>query len=326
MPIYLFWGEDDFSVAKAVAALRQSVLDPAWVSFNFDKILADRPDAVVQALNQAMTPPFGTGSRFVWLTDTTITQQCSPELLAELERTLPAVPDSTVLLFTTRNKPDGRLKSTKLLQKFADVREFSQIPPWKTDELVRRVKQVASEIQVKLTPTAADLLAESVGGDTRLLYSELEKLRLYVGDSNQTLGVDIVANLVQSTTQNSLQLAGAIRQGNTAEALELVAGLMSRSEPALKITATLTAQFRTWLWVKLMAEAGEQDEKIAQVAEISNPKRLYYLRQDVKGIALEKLQKTLPLLLELEVALKRGREESSTLQTKVIELCSLFKR
>ena len=49
---------------------------------------------MVQALNQAMTPPFGSGQRFIWLVDTPIAQRCSEALLAELERTLPNIPDT----------------------------------------------------------------------------------------------------------------------------------------------------------------------------------------------------------------------------------------
>ena len=113
MTIILYWGEDDFAIAKAVVAIKQSSLDPAWMSFNYEKIVPERDDAVITALNQAMTPPFGTGKRLVWLADTTLTQQCSEALLTELERTLPNVPATTMLLLTSKNKPDGRLKSTK---------------------------------------------------------------------------------------------------------------------------------------------------------------------------------------------------------------------
>jgi len=311
-------------MAQAIDTLRQKVLDPNWASFNYDKILPDQSDAAISALNQAMTPPFGTGSRFVWLADTPIAQQCSQELFAELERTLPVIPSTTVLLFTTRNKPDSRLKSTKLLSKCAEVREFSPIPPWKTEELVQRVRQAADKRGVKLTTSAIELLAQCVGNDTRQLNSELEKLELYAGNTNKPLGDEAIAALVRSNTQNSLQLAAAIRQGNTAQALQLVAELMNHNEPALRIVATLIGCFRTWLWVKLALQAGEPDEKVAQAAEISNPKRIYFFRQEVKSLRLEQLQKTLPLLLELESSLKRGAEEVSTLQTKVIELCCLF--
>ncbi len=324
MPIYLYWGEDDFALTQAVNELRESELDPSWVSFNYDKISPDQPDAVIQGLNQAMTPPFGMGKRLVWLVDTTLCQQCSENLLAELERTLPLIADESVLLLTTSNRPDGRLKSTKLLQKYAHIREFSLIPPWKTEELVKRVHSCSQKVGVKLTPMAAELLAQSVGNDTRQLFNELEKLRLYAGEASKPLNETVVATLVTANTQNSLQLAEAIRQGNGVKALELVADLLNKNEPALRIVATLVGQFRTWLWVKLMVKEGERDQKaIADAAEVGNPKRIYFLTKEVQSLSMEQLTSTLRVLLELEFNLKRGSEPLVTLQTKVIELCQI---
>ncbi len=325
MPIYFYWGDDDFAMGKAVAALRDRVLDPDWAAFNYEKISPDTPDAIIQGLNQSMTPPFGSGSRLVWLVDTTICHHCSADILAELERTLTAIPESTVLLLTTGSKPDGRLKSTKLLQKYAQVQEFSRIPPWQQDRLEKAVVKVAQEMGVKLTDASVRILTESVGNETRLLYSEMEKLQLYVGTGkNRLLSDEIVGTLVTSNAANSLKLANAILHGDTSRALTLIADLIDRNEPALKVVATLTGQFRTWLWVKVMISAGERDEKaIAQAAEIGNPKRIYFLRQEVKAITQEQLQKILSILLDLEVSLKRGAEELSTLQTKAIELCQV---
>ena len=324
MTIYLYWGEDEFAMTQAVKELRESVLDSSWVSFNYDRISPDQPDAVIQGLNQAMTPPFGMGKRLVWLVETTVCQQCSETLLAELERTLPAIPQESILLLTTRNRPDGRLKSTKLLQKHADIREFPLIPPWKTEQLVQQVQFHAQKLGIKLTVPGAELLAQSVGNDTRQLYNELEKLRLFAGDLAKPLDESIVATLVTSNTQNSLQLAAAILQRDGAKALELVADLINKNEPALKIVATLIGQFRTWLWVKLMVSEGERDQKaIATAAEVSNPKRIYFLTREVQSISLIQLTSTLRILLELEVNLKRGADPLSTLQTKVIELCQI---
>lgn len=324
MPIYFYWGEDDFAIAQAVNKLRDHTLDPQWSSFNYDKIPPDQSNAVIQGLTQAMTPPFGMGKRLVWLVNTTLGQQCSDALLAELERTLPVLPDSSVLLLTAKNKPDGRLKATKLLQKHAEIKEFSPIPPWKTEQLVQQVRQIAQEVGIKLTPDSTELLAQAVGNNSRQLYVELEKLRLYAGDRHQPLDTDAVTALVTATTQNSLQLAAMIRQGQVGPALELVADLIRQNEPALRIVATLVGQFRTWLWVKLMLEAGERDERaIAQAAEVSNPKRIYFLQQEVRHLSAQQLQQTLPLLLELEASLKLGAEDVATLQTKVIELCQI---
>jgi len=327
MPVYFYWGSDEFAIAQAVSTLRERVLSSAWESFNFDKIVADQPESFTQAMNQAMTPPFGEGGRLVWLVNTTVCQRCPDDQLNELERTLAALPASTTLLLTTASKPDSRLKSTKLLQKHAEVRDFSLIDPWKTDLIAKNVRQTAQETGVKLSPEAIDLLVEAIGSDTRRLHNELEKLRLYAGSAQRSLTDEDVATLVTATTQSSFKLGTAIRTGQTGEALELVADLLRQNEPALRIVSSLVGQFRTWLWIKVMIESGERDEMaIAQAAEIGNPKRLYFLKQEVKGLSLRSLLRTLPLLLELEASLKRGADDLISLQTKIVELCELCRK
>lgn len=325
MPIYYYWGDDEFAIASSVQILRDHTVDPNWASFNYTQHTSDTPDAATEALNQAMTPPFGSGSRLIWLVNTAIGQQCPDELLVQLKRTLPVVPETSVLLLTSRNKPDGRLKSTALWKEYAEIKEFALIPPWETKQLVHQVEKIAQEVGIKLSSSSTTLIAQSVGNNTRQLYNELTKLRLYAGDSQTPISIDIVNNLVQATSQTSLDLVKEIASGNTPQALTLVAQLLNCNEPALKIVATLVGQFRTLLWIKMMTNAQEQDKKvIAQAAEINNPNRVYFLQQEVKSLSVEQLAATLPLLLELEVNLKQGAEERASLQTKVIQLCQLF--
>jgi DNA polymerase-3 subunit delta len=327
MPTYLFWGEDDFAIAQSVKELRDSVLDPNWLQFNYEKLAGDGPYATIEALNQAMTPVFGMGGRLVWLAETNICQQCSEDLLKELKRTLPVIPANSHLLLTSSKKPDARLKSTKLLQESAHVQEFSLIPPWKMEEIVHRVRQFSEKIGVKLTPAAMQLLAESVGNNTRLLWGELEKLQLYAANSVKPLDTEVVTQLVNGSNQNSLQLATALREGNDALALELVADLLTHNEHPLRIIATLVGQFRTWAIVKLKIEAGEKDEKaIATAAELGNPKRIYFIRKEIQSLKGKQLLESLQLLMDLELSLKQGADPLSTLQTKVIELCRLFNK
>jgi DNA polymerase-3 subunit delta len=239
MPIHIYWGEDDFAMEKAIANLRDDILDANWISFNYTIFGADHPNAAIEALNQAMTPPFGAGGRLVWLMNSTVTQQSNDNVLSELQRTLSVIPENSHLLITSSNKPDERLKSTKFLKKFAKFCEFSLISPWKTDLLVKSVNDAANSLGIKLTSKCAEFLVEAVGNDTRLLDNELGKLQLYSLDSNKPLDVDTAAQLVRNSTQNSIQLANAIRMGNTGKALTLVADLMNASEPSLRIVATL---------------------------------------------------------------------------------------
>ena len=310
---------------QAIAKLRDHSLDQAWASFNYDQIPPDDSNGVVTALNQAMTPPFGTGKRFIWLPETTLGQRCSETLLIELERSLPKILNSTVLLFSASNKPDGRAKFTKLLQKYAEIQEFSAIPAWNTDALIKQVTQIAQAQHLPLSSEAAQLLTEAVGNQTRQLMLEIEKLKLYWGDRPGTVDAGTVSLLVTVSTHSSLKLATALRLGDTHQALGLLEDLLNRNEPALRIVSTLVGQFRTWLWVKLMMATGERDpQEIAKAAEIGNPKRVYYLQKEVASLTLLHLQQTLEHLLDLESSLKQGRDEKATLQTKVVEIAQLF--
>jgi len=299
MPIVLYWGDDDFALEEAVKTLKAKTLDPNWSSFNFDRILPDQPDGAIQGLNQAMTQPFGLGQRLVWLVESPVLQSCPDTVQAELERTLPQIPETTVLLWTSSSKPNGRLKLTKLLQKYAEIQEFAVIPPWKTEQIEVQIRQVAKDRGVRLSRPAGDFLVEAIGNNTRQLYGELEKLKLYAETISEPLSLEMVERLVTTSTQNSLQLAGSIRIGDTAKSLELLQDLINRNEAPLKILATLVGQFRTWLWVKVLLESGERDDKtIAASAEISNRKRIYILQQEIRNLSVAKFLKTLPLFME----------------------------
>lgn len=325
MAVYFFWGEDDFAMNQAIAQLRDRAIDPAWASFNYDKITEDAPEGATTALNQAMTLPFGTGKRFIWLANTSLGQRCSENILKEFERTLPKLPDTSLFLMSSRQKPDGRSKFTKLLQKHGEVREFGTIPPWKTDLIIKRVETAIKEQGLSLTTEATHLLAEAVGNQTRQLMLELEKLSLYWATRQDPIDAETVSLLVTVSTQSSLKLAAALRSGNTEQSLRLLSDLLNRNEPPLRIVSTLVGQFRTWLWVKVMVESGERNpQTIAKAAEIGNPKRIYFLQKEVARLQLSSLQTTLVHLLELEAGLKTGQDETALLQTKVIEISQTF--
>jgi DNA polymerase III subunit delta len=325
MPVLLYWGEDEFALNTAVQKLISETVDPAWASFNLEKIQADRPESTIQGLNQVMTPPFGAGKRLVWLADAQIFSISDEALLADLERTLPQIPATGLLLFTASGKPDGRSKITKTIQKHATVKEFPAVSPWKSGDIEQQVRRVAGELGVKLTGEAIELLGIAVGNNSRQLHTELTKLQLFAGGRQQPLTAGEVGNLVAVTTQNSLQLAEALRQGQTGRCLELIAALMNRNEPALRIVATLVGQFRTWLWVKAAIEEGAADEEIAKEADIGNPKRLYFLRKDLQKVSAAKLAIAFQELRTLEFALKQGQDSTMALQTCAIHICQTLK-
>ncbi|MFP5274111.1 DNA polymerase III subunit delta [Coleofasciculus sp.] len=318
MPIHIYFGDDEFRMERAIKQLRTQIISPPWESFNVTHYPPGL-QSLPQALSDIMTPPFGNGNRLVVLPNSSMLEAMDDQMLGQLEQILPAIPESNTLVLTRTKKPDGRLKSTKLLQKYAQIQEFFLIPAWKTDPLVQQVKTAAEELGVDITSTAAKELASAVGNDTRLLYSELEKLATWSNGSS--IDANQVKEVVEITTQTAIALAAAIRTEDTTQALQLLSGLRSRNEPMLKVVATLITLFRQWLWVKLLTLEGETDNQIlAKYTEIANPNRVYYLCQEVSRISLPRLQRIMAQLLELDVTLKSS-SNFCAVQSQIVELC-----
>ncbi|WP_039200214.1 MULTISPECIES: DNA polymerase III subunit delta, partial [Aphanizomenon] len=274
MPTYLYFGENEFFLTRTMKQLKTHTLDQQWANFNYTEYPPESKETIPQALSDIMTPRVGSGGRLVHLPNSTLLGVCSKEILLQLESILPKIPSTNTLLITNTHKPDARNKSVKLLLEYAQVTEFPLIPQWQTQALIQQARTLADEVGVTLTTDAYKVLIDYTGNNTRLIFTELEKLKTYA--LGKTVNGDMVKELVSESATNSLQLANAIRLGNIAQALEFVERLINCNEPALKITATLTTTFRTWLIVKQMIITGCQDDNtIAQLADVRNPKRLY---------------------------------------------------
>lgn len=321
MPIHLYWGEEEFLLHRAIKQLRSQILNEQWASFNYTEYPPDSKDSISQAFADVNTPPVGSGGRLVYLPNSALLGVCPKEMVEQLEHTLPNIPETNILLITSTKKPDGRNRSVKLLLECIEIREFPLIPQWQTDALMQQTQNLAKEMGVNLTTDATQLLVNAVNNNTQLLSTELQKLKTYT--NGQTVNADAIKDLVLHSATNSLQLAAAIRTRNVSLALELVENLIRCNEPALKIVATLTTTFRTWLIVKLCIAAGWKDDSaIASLAELKNPKRLYFLRQEVANVTVGKLQNALQVLLELELMLKSGADAKVCLLPQVIKVCT----
>ena len=317
MPIHLLWGDDEAARNRAVEALLDRLVDPAWASINVARLDGNDPGQAARALEEARTPPFGAGARVVLLQRSPFCSACPADLAAQLEASLPLIPADCHLLLCSPGKPDARLRTTKALRQAAKEQSFPLPAIWDGEGLVALVSRTAGELGLQLDDDAADALAEAIGSDSTRLESELEKLALYsqVGGAASGQGgrarIDrrAVEALVGGRSTSSLAVGDALLAGRPAEAIALVDALLAAHEPALRIVAALSSQIRGWLWVALLDQRGESDVGvIAKAAGIGNPKRIYVLRKQIRGKAPAQLLELLSGVLEVEMALKRGAD------------------
>jgi DNA polymerase-3 subunit delta len=312
MPIHVFWGDDEAARNRAVEALIAAKLDPSWAAINLSRLDGSDPDQAAAALAEARTPPLGSGSRVVLLQRSPFCNQCPAELAAQLEANLALISPDCHLLLVNNAKPDARLRTTKALQQLikagqAHEQSFALPAIWDGAGQVELVARTARELGLALEPAAAETLAEAIGSDSARLASELEKLSLYGGQG--PISAQAVQALVGGRSTSALAVGDALLAGRPADAIALVDALLDANEPALRMVASLCSQIRGWLWVALLEASGERDPAvIAKAAGIGNPKRIFVMRKQIRGKTPDQMLTLLGQLLEVEAALKRGRE------------------
>jgi len=315
MPIHLLWGDDSAALERAINSLIADVVDPAWSSINLSRLDGAETGQAQQALEEARTPPFGSGGRLVLLQRSPFCNACPSELADRFEAAVPLIPDGSHLLLVNPAKPDGRLRTTKALQKLvkagtASEQHFQLPAVWDGAGQRQLVERTAADLKLRLDPDAVEALIEAIGNDSARLSMELQKLALHAESNGvASISATAIAQLIDGQASNALQVGDALLEGNVGEAISRLDGLIEAGEPALRIVATLTGQIRGWLWVSLLEQQGERDVGvIAKAAGIGNPKRIYVMRKQLKGRPPSRCLKLLGRLLDVEAALKRGAQ------------------
>ncbi len=308
MPIHLLWGDDNAARDRAITALIEEAIDPTWSSINLSRLDGSEAGQAQQALEEARTPPFGGGMRVVLLQRSPFCNACPSDLADRFEAILELIPASTHLILSNPAKPDGRLRTTKKLQKRIkqglDLEKGFSLPTaWDGNGQRLLVQRTAEALSLTLEPDAIDALLEAIGTDSSRLESELRKLSL----RTSTINAELVKELVTGRATNALAVGDALLDGNPGEAIARWDALINAGEPALRILATLTGQIRGWLWVSMLEQQGERDVAvIAKAAGIGNPKRIYVMRKQLQGRQPKRFLSLLGRLLEVEARLKRG--------------------
>ena len=321
MPIHLIWGDDYEACNREIEEIIQTVIDPSWKSFNYSQIDGNDQKQNFRALEEVQSAPLGSGGRVILVRRSPFCNGCSIELANKLEQAIKLIPNNTYLILSNSNKPDKRLKTTKLIEKNIKSNSFSKeksflLPlPWDINGQRNLVKNILYKLNLKMNHEAIDLIVESIGNDSSLINTELQKLSLLSEAVNKTLDTDrpqeiskeLVKKLIQNNTTNALEIANFLLKGETIIALNKIQSLLKNGEPALRLITTLTGQSRGWLWVHLLDSQGNQDVKeIAKLAGIANPKRIFVIRKQIQGKSLETLLELMKKLLKIEASIKSG--------------------
>lgn len=223
--VHLIWGEDEFAV-KEQARQRFGTWCEQGEGIDQETIDAQAGNAdealkALARLHEALnTLPFFGGTKVVWFKncnflgdDRTASSQAVTAALGDLVELLKGFSWDNVQLLISAGKVDKRRTFYKLLTKIGTVEAHSG---WSTNDRDWAEKAEAWAMQAiakegkRIRDDALGELIVRVGGQTRQLAAEIEKLMLYVGDRDTVTLDDVRAICLHSKQARAFALGDAL--------------------------------------------------------------------------------------------------------------------
>ncbi len=334
MPIHLIWGDDFGCIDRSIEKFIKNKVDSNWSSINLSRLDGQNPTQSHQALEEVRTPPFCCGERIVLLKRSPFCNGCSPELAKHFESVVNVIPENSHLILNNQNKPDNRLKTTKLINnliktKQATEKNFSLPAIWDEQGQKKYIQRIADQMNILLNDDTIFALLEVLGNDIQRVSIELQKLVLLEeaklkGNRNERILIHkkTVNELIHGISSNTFQIGDCLLSNNWGHAIRRIDSLLNQGEPALKIIASLTTQVRGWLWVSLLEKEKQKDVSfIAKQAGIANPKRVYVIRKQIQGKTPIFFIELLNKILEIEALLKKGVHPKNAFRDGLLIKC-----
>ena len=332
MPIQIIWGNDLNACNDFIQQLIDQKVSKTWREINVSCLNGDETNQINQAFDETLTPPLGEGSRVIVLKNNPIFTNKNEEIRIKFEKISPNIPSNTYLILQSTKKPDTRLKITKFIQDLikkdlAIETSFSLPDIWDYESQKRYLESRAISMNICLGEGAAELIINSVGNDSFKLNSELAKAKIYLTAKNNNenkelnLKSDDVKKIFNDQESNIFKIVDNLLQNDIKKSLVEIDYLLKKGEPALRLNAGLISQLRMHTIVKLLNKSGNDDiSKICKIANISNPKRIFFIRKKVKNISSNYLINLMSNLLDIDSSLKKGNNPMNAFLENLINL------
>jgi len=260
--IFAFFGSDDGQVKEAALLLSQKIA-PKDDEFGLEIVNgssdnSDHASRIIGETIQAIqTLPFFGGDKVVWLQganffgdSVTGKSQATLSGVEALIDLLDAGLPSDVKLIISASEVDKRRSFYKKVSKLGEVQIFDKVDiskaGWET-KVMGWVSGKARELNLSFEGNAMERFVLTVGADTRMLGSELEKLSLYVG--NRPATEDDVRQIAAVTHAGVVfEIGDAIARKNLPLALNLIDAQLRRGEnPVGILLAAIVPRVRSLL-------------------------------------------------------------------------------
>ncbi len=297
-PIYVIAGKEQALAKKYYQELLDRLIAPAqratglWV--------ADSKAAIDEVLDELRTLPFLTDRRVV------VVQEADEFITKHrplLETYFDAPCASGVLVLIAKSFPS----STKLAKKLKKVGELVAITPPKPWQLPAHITQhVKQTFNIALTRDAAQLLVDLTGNDVTRLYSEVEKLVVFVDDKRDIAVQDVEALVGHNRIFGVFEVIDAMVAGQTGAALSRLRNMFAEDKNAqYTVVGAFAFHFRKMFNAKALLSQGRSIPEVTKALRIWGKTDQFYAQ--VRRVSLEQISQIIQQLASIDHQMKTGQ-------------------
>jgi DNA polymerase-3 subunit delta len=297
-PVYLFYGEEEFLMERALRRLEQG-LSEKWGEAA-SRVVREAPEVSPEEFfaQARMSTLWGSGQLLILRRAETYPAQALNAVVDYLDH--PA-PRSVVILtapsLKTRDAEKhpvfGRLAKNEAAVGFFRLRE-GDLLPW----LAREAKRLGKT----MTPAAAQRLVEVVGDNLSELHQELKKLALFAGDEASLTPQQVSQLASHSRSYNIFALTDALGEAALPRRLAALDHLLDLGEPPARILTMLARQLRLLIRYKEAAPHSTPAD-LAKLLKL-HPGIVKKVGRQAEKFSLPALQAHLELLHQADLSLK----------------------
>lgn len=259
-PVYLFLGSEAYRRTICRQRLVEKVLSEEEREAGLSRLSLDE-HPLVEVIDDARSMSLFAPNRLIWASSAEaalprgkVTAKDNPgaEALAAYVRD----PSPAVVLVIEASRfeyqGEGKTKIDRIQKFFGAIPSRSHVifAPYTPAEARRLAGNLVRKGGLKIGQEELDLLCEAVGHDAARISVELEKLRLYAGETAEITASDISDMVPSARATTIFQLVGALSQGNRRAALEQLDTLVRAGEYLPLALSFLESQFRHALIAK----------------------------------------------------------------------------
>jgi DNA polymerase-3 subunit delta len=313
LPIYFFFGDDNYSLENGVKAVENAV-EPLLAS-EFDKEIINAGErTIIEVMDMASAYPFGSGKRLIILKD-------FDELKGDKK------------LFGNYAK-DPSPSTVMIITKYGGIQNFNVLPytvlikknylfeanELKGRELITWIIKYAAKNGKTITYENAELLLDTVGENRSLIEMQLQKIFTYLGN-NKEIRLDVIKSVASQLKEYIIfDLLNAIGNRNKTKAVEVLINLLAqgdREKQALFILAMLNKFFTGIAQIPELEKENITEQVKAKIIG-THP---YYYKDYIKAARIFKEEKMLSIsraLLKTDVMLKTTSSDVKTLMLMLL--------